>query len=156
MSIEKDWPNGYGAYRGPQGVNPEGTILAVGEPSTLTVGPGDWCFGNTSKPFTSETYLAFVKSRLDGLQDKIRRKNSDYTNGAGPFANFDKSSEVGIDPLKGLVLRMSDKMQRIYSYCNKGELQVVGEGVEDSFEDLIGYSLIALAMLEEKKRGVRK
>lgn len=102
--------------------------------------------------FTTETYLAFVKTTLDDLQVLIKAKNADYTNGAGPFANFEQAADFGVDPFKGLMLRVGDKMQRIKSYCSKGELQVANEGVEDALKDLIGYSLIGLAMLKEKSK----
>ncbi len=108
---------------------------------------------NKGARFTTPIYLEFVKKTLDELQVLIKAKNSDYTNGAGPFANFDQASEFGVDPFKGLMVRMGDKMQRIKSYCSKGALQVANEGVEDALKDLIGYSLIGLAMLDEKKRG---
>jgi hypothetical protein len=70
-----------------------------------------------------------------------------------PFANFDGSSEFGIDPLLGLSLRMQDKFQRIKSFCRDGELAVneKGDTVRDIYRDLIGYSLIALGMLERRK-----
>ena len=106
--------------------------------------------------FTTESYQAFIKVTLDNLQDLIKRKQADYVNGKGPFANFEQASDFGVDPFKGVMLRMGDKFQRIKSFCSQGELQVKNEGVEDSLSDLIGYSLIALAMLEEKKRNNNK
>lgn len=105
--------------------------------------------------YNTKQYLEFVKTTLDDLQILIQRKNSDYTNGAGPFANFEQASDFGVDPFKGLMVRMGDKMQRIKSFCSKGELQVANEGVDDALKDLIGYSLIGLAMLDERKRGAK-
>ena len=81
----------------------------------------------------------------------MRAKNADYTGGRSPFENFKGAEGFGIDPLIGLGLRMDDKMQRIKSYCKHGSLQVENEGIEDAFRDLIGYSLLALGMLEEKR-----
>lgn len=104
----------------------------------------------TSK-YTTEEYLTFVAETLADMQTLIKAKNADYTNGAGPFANFEVASEFGVDPFQGLMLRISDKMQRVKSYCKQGDLQVKGEGVDDCFKDFIGYSLIALAMLNEKR-----
>jgi hypothetical protein len=42
-------------------------------------------------------------------------------------------------------------MKRVQTYCKRGELQASNEGIEDAFEDLIGYSTIALAMLAGRK-----
>lgn len=101
---------------------------------------------------TTAEYLQFIDVTFGEMKELIRRKNADYTNGAGPFANFEAAEEIGLDPIKGLVMRLLDKVQRLKSFCKQGELQVKGEGVEDIFKDFIGYSLIALAMLQERTR----
>lgn len=111
--------------------------------------------GHVPARFTTPIYLEFVKKTLDETQELIKKKNADYTNGAGPFANFDQAADFGVDPFHGLMLRMGDKFQRIKSYCKQGKLEVANEGVEDALKDLIGYSLIGLALLDEKKRGAR-
>jgi hypothetical protein len=47
---------------------------------------------------------------------------------------------------------MGDKMQRLKAFCNGGlSLETNGDTVADIFNDLIGYSSIALGMLERKK-----
>jgi hypothetical protein len=45
---------------------------------------------------------------------------------------------------------MQDKFQRAKAFCATGSLEVNTEGdkAKDIFRDLIGYSLIALGMLE--------
>ncbi len=99
-------------------------------------------------------YMTFVSHTFAVMYDLIKAKNSDYTAGSeDPFANFRQSSDFGVEPLNGLMVRMGDKLQRIKSFCKNGKLEVVDEGVEDAFRDLIGYSLIALGMLSEKKNG---
>lgn len=107
--------------------------------------------GGNKVKYTTEEYLAFIDKTFADMKVLITAKNRDYTNGAGPFANFEQASDFGVDPFQGLMLRMGDKMQRVKSYCKQGSLQVKGEGIEDCFKDFIGYSLIALAMLNEKK-----
>lgn len=98
-------------------------------------------------------YLDFAQKTCAEMLQLIEKKNADYTNGSdSAFANFDVASDFGVDPLLGLCLRVSDKFQRIKSFAKKGELQVKGEPVEDAWRDLIGYSLVALAMLSEKKK----
>ena len=103
-----------------------------------------------------EQYLAFIETTLDEIQELIRQKNNDYTGGetdSDPFANFRQSADFGVDPLVGLAIRMGDKFQRVKTFARDGKLAVGGEGIEDAFRDLIGYSLIALGMLEETGRG---
>ena len=58
-------------------------------------------------------------------KDLMTRKNHDYTSGSGdPFANFRGSSYLGIDPVLGVMLRMQDKMMRVRTFAEKGELKV--------------------------------
>ena len=79
-------------------------------------------------------------------------KNHDYRGGSGdPFANFRGSSAFGIDPVVGILLRMQDKMQRIKTFAEKGELKVKGEGIEDAIIDLINYSVLAHGMCQEER-----
>ena len=102
---------------------------------------------------TTEEYLEFVKQTFDEMYELIKKKNNDYTNGSGPFANFEQATHFGVDPLVGLSIRLGDKFQRLQTFCKTGSLAVQGEGVEDIFRDFIGYSCIALGMLKEAKRN---
>lgn len=99
----------------------------------------------------------FRHDEVVSILEMTGRKNSDYTGGSensNPFANFDESSEFGVDPLTGICIRMADKFQRAKAYCNEGKLSVCTEGdqAKDIFRDLIGYSLIALGMIERQDR----
>jgi hypothetical protein len=96
-------------------------------------------------------YRELVDDLFNRMKLLIESKNSDYSPGDDPFANFRISEEIGVDPLKGLFLRIQDKTQRFKAWASKGKLEVEGEGLEDVFEDLIGYSCLALGMLKEKK-----
>jgi hypothetical protein len=106
--------------------------------------------------YTKKWWEEFRRQEVEEILSLTADKNNDYTGGSScdnPFANFDGSSEFGIDPLLGLSLRMQDKFQRIKSFCRDGELAVneKGDTVRDIYRDLIGYSLIALGMLERRK-----
>lgn len=104
------------------------------------------------KQMTNIDYLCHVQETCDRIQSIIKRKNADYnSNTTDPFANLRRAERLGIDPIAGLVNRMGDKWQRIESYCAKGKLEVESEGIEDALMDNIGYSIMALAMLHEKK-----
>jgi hypothetical protein len=48
-------------------------------------------------------------------------------------------------------LRMQDKLMRIKSFVNDGQLQVAGESVDDACEDLVNYSILAKALLSEER-----
>lgn len=99
----------------------------------------------------TELFFKFVENEQTQLLELMRAKNADYTNGSGPFANFEVAEDFGVSPLTGLLLRMSDKFQRLKSFSRCGKLEVTGEGVEDAFRDLIGYSYLALGMLKDSK-----
>ncbi len=100
----------------------------------------------------------FRRDEVEDILNFTANKNSDYTGGktcSNPFENFDGSLEFGIDPLVGLSLRMQDKFQRLKAFSKDGKLSVEDKGdtVCDIYRDLIGYSLIALGMIERNKES---
>ena len=105
--------------------------------------------------YDKEWWFSFQAEQFRNISELTRKKNNDYTGGAytsNPFANFDEAESFGVDPLVGLAVRMGDKMQRLRAFCNKGlSLETEGDTVADIFRDLIGYSTIALGMLERDK-----
>lgn len=106
--------------------------------------------------FDKEWWNQFRQDEFRTILDLTAKKNADYTGGKScdnPFANFDKSSEFGVPPLTGICIRMQDKFQRAVALCSDGTLAVesVGDQEKDIFRDLVGYSLIALGMLERNK-----
>lgn len=109
----------------------------------------------TARHHDKEWWFTFQADTFSDIAALTRKKNDDYTGGAdtpNPFANFDEANEFGVDPLVGLSVRMGDKMQRLKSFCNAGlSLETKGDTVADIFKDLIGYSAIALGMLERRK-----
>ena len=97
------------------------------------------------------------KDEVDSILELTANKNADYTGGEtceNPFANFDASSEFGVHPLTGICIRMQDKFQRAKAFCSDGQLKVItkGDQSKDIFRDLIGYSLIAIGMLERDNK----
>jgi hypothetical protein len=87
----------------------------------------------------------------------MERKNHDYTSNApDPFANFRGSEFLGIHPVLGILLRVQDKIKRIQSYIEQGELKVQGEGVEDAIQDTINYMILACGIIRSQEMGVDK
>jgi hypothetical protein len=100
-------------------------------------------------------YIAFAEAEMNRVLAIVRKKNSDYTGGTectDPFANFTISTDFGVPPLTGLCIRMADKFQRVKTFCRDGKMAQSNEGAVDAFRDIIGYSLIALGMLEEQRQ----
>lgn len=80
-------------------------------------------------------------------------KAHDYSGSETPLANFYHSRDFGIDPIWGVLTRMSDKWQRI---CNLAKLgftnnRVKGETIRDSFRDLAAYCIIAEIIYTEEE-----
>jgi len=99
----------------------------------------------------------FRSDEMDDILAMTANKNSAYTGGKtcdNPFANFDASTEFGVHPLTGICIRMQDKFQRAKAFCSDGSLKVTtkGDQSKDIFRDLIGYSLIAIGMLEREEK----
>ncbi len=97
--------------------------------------------------------LNLHETTCNRCREVMEKKNHDYTSGSGdPFANF-RSSElmVGVEAEKGILLRTSDKMQRMRTYIEKGKLAVEGEGVFDAIDDTINYMILLKAMIKERQ-----
>ena len=75
------------------------------------------------------------------------RKNHDYSEDGDPLSNFRRASKVGVDPLKGVLVRMSDKWSRIEQLTTGKTAK--NESLRDSLVDNAVYSLIAVLLLDE-------
>ena len=94
------------------------------------------------------TYHADTTAKARSLME---RKNHDYRGGTSdPFANFRGSTAFGVHPVIGILLRMQDKMNRIRTFVESGQLHVTGEKWGDSIEDLINYPVLIGGMLTEE------
>jgi len=83
----------------------------------------------------------------------MEKKNNDYRSGTGdPYANFRGSATLGVSPVRGILLRMQDKMCRIATFDEKGELLVKDEGVDDSILDIINYAVLIAGLVRENKQ----
>jgi hypothetical protein len=103
---------------------------------------------------TINEIIKILEDTTDDLKETLQKKNSDYTGGEksqDPFANFSASQVLGVDPVIGIMMRIMDKIQRIRSFVNDGELKVSNESVYDAFDDIIGYTILAKAMTKEKR-----
>jgi hypothetical protein len=87
--------------------------------------------------------------------DLMCRKNADYSggnNGSNPFLNFTRCEAMGITTTeRGFLVRMTDKMSRLSTFCDTGTFQVADEKLEDTIEDVINYSILFLAYVKSKK-----
>lgn len=85
---------------------------------------------------------------LEEMADLHNSKSADYGSEEDPLANIRQGAEfVGIEPWRGCMVRIADKVQRLRTYCKSGRL--VHEGVRDTLLDLAAYSLLAIILHEE-------
>ena len=82
---------------------------------------------------------------IGALHDK---KQLDYGLETDPFANVRGSSEWGVAPWVGAMIRANDKVKRLQKYARDGQL--ANESARDSFMDLAVYALIALVLHDEE------
>ena len=79
----------------------------------------------------------------------MERKNHDYSGGVcgdDPFLNFSRVEKLGITDTKtGFMVRITDKVSRIITFIQKGELKVKDESFQDTILDLINYSVLLYA-----------
>jgi hypothetical protein len=82
---------------------------------------------------------------LDEMAELHRSKSMDYGSEEDPLANIRHGAElVDIEPWRGCMVRIADKVQRLRTYCRTGRL--VHEGVRDTLLDLASYSLLAIIL----------
>lgn len=106
---------------------------------------------------TQEELFKFQEKTFADLLALMKQKNNDYTNNAGhhnndALKNFKLVEHYNVCTVEqGMFARMSDKMSRLASFISSGTLSVKGESVADALKDLVGYSVLLLAHLEEKR-----
>jgi hypothetical protein len=100
---------------------------------------------------THPTSQAFF-DLCDQLKEMHRRKSSDYGSADDPLANIRNGAEfVGIEPWRAAMVRLSDKVTRLATYCRTGSLTY--ENFEDTCFDLASYSLLTLLTHREARDG---
>ncbi len=105
------------------------------------------------------TPVGDARERLFALHKKLcskgfrlmETKNQDYSGATGdPYANFEATQFLGISPIQGILMRMTDKLSRVSSFDARGELKVKDESVEDALIDIINYSVLIGGIINEK------
>jgi hypothetical protein len=83
----------------------------------------------------------------------MEKKNQDYTGSTNDvFANFRITQFIGVEPELGILMRVSDKIQRLATFINKGELKVQNESAADAIEDIINYVILLKGMIQDKSK----
>jgi len=106
---------------------------------------------------TKDEYFKFSEAFFNECIDISKKKNADYTGASkDPFANFKSVEVLGIKTEQGFLTRMMDKMKRISSFVEKGELLVKDESVTDTLQDLANYSCLLAGYIESERKGKKE
>lgn len=84
----------------------------------------------------------------------MERKNHDYAGeeAKNPWMNFERSEIMGVCKTEqAFMVRILDKVSRLITFIEAGELQVKEEGVQDSIVDIINYMVLFGAFIEDQK-----
>lgn len=105
------------------------------------------------KPTTPEELFKLHQEICSRGLALMQRKNADYGANNDALRNFRMAKLVNVDDSKGILLRIQDKMARVVSFIEKGNLQVTNEGWDDSIVDAINYFVILYASLQERSKA---
>ena len=103
---------------------------------------------------TKEDYMKFHEECCQKMIAITKAKNADYCGvGDDPFKNFRMTETLGNSSVEqGFITRMLDKISRIISFSQQGNLQVKDESVLDSLLDLSNYCLLMAGYLKSKNQ----
>ena len=86
----------------------------------------------------------------------MKQKNHDYAgqDGGQPFANFERCEAMGVcSTEQGFLVRVIDKVSRLATFVEAGELKVDNEGYEDAVLDIINYMILFSAFVKDKNES---
>ena len=101
---------------------------------------------------TQADFLEVFKTKLINYARIVDAKNTDYSEGSDPFANFrliEELSEGLIDTRAGILTRMSDKVKRIGNLLFR-PAKVNDESLLDSCHDLAIYSTVFAIYVQQE------
>lgn len=100
-----------------------------------------------------EEFQDHMKNNVYRDLDISAKKNADYANNDDPFQNFRGVEHWGICSVEeGLMVRISDKMQRISNLLNR-DAEVSDESIVDTLSDARNYLNILQVWLEHKREN---
>ena len=100
-----------------------------------------------------EDVIKHHKEICDEARTLMVKKNYDYSGKGGdkPFANFERTEAMGICSTEaGVLVRMVDKLSRLSTFVDTGELKVDNESYHDAIVDIINYCILLSGIVKEK------
>jgi len=100
---------------------------------------------------TREELIKLHEDTCNAARKTMIAKSKDYAcNASDPFSNFNGSIVFEIEPPVGIILRIQDKLKRIFTFVKTGKLNVENEGVEDAIQDAINYLILIKGLIRDK------
>lgn len=96
------------------------------------------------KRYACERKEEQFKQLTQQMLETFKKKNADY--GDSTTQTF---REFG---LTSYAIRLNDKLNRIKSFCKKGELEVNDESVIDTLKDMANYCLLAVIDIKNQEK----
>ena len=98
----------------------------------------------------SEDGIKRFKEIQDEQFNLHKLKNHDYS-AKNYVSNLNSCKAFGINPLVGIVVRLTDKLSRLASFCEQGVLKVKDEKLEDTLNDIAVYAILARIIYENRQ-----
>ena len=103
---------------------------------------------------SNEEALDLQHDLFDRALVVMKMKRMDYSGDVDPFANLRMSEFIGVEPWRGTMVRMMDKLSRIRHIMeNHGEMKVTDESLDDTFMDVLNYTCILAGLCKEELDG---
>jgi len=87
-----------------------------------------------------EEVLNQIDVLFDDIYELLKIKGKDYADPDRPFANFESGKDIGISTEQMIILRISEKLERVKRVMVRGN--EVDETLEDTLKDIIGLSAL--------------
>jgi hypothetical protein len=99
---------------------------------------------------TPDQMLDHMRRRFLRCIATAAKKNRDYAGDADPFANFRLAGAIGVDPRRGILVRITDKLSRISQLLDR-EAAVEDESLQDTIDDAVNYLAILGALIDSER-----
>jgi hypothetical protein len=103
------------------------------------------------KRMTNDEAVALQEIMMRDAFNLMKAKRVDYSGHEDPFGNFRMSEFVGVEPWRGCLIRMMDKLSRIRHIMENNDTKVSDESLFDTFLDVINYTCILAGLCEEER-----
>lgn len=101
--------------------------------------------------FTQQEAIDIQHAIVKEAYDIVLNKRHDYSGAVDPYGNFRKSEMFNIEPWRGVLVRMSDKISRLQSIMEQGGASLVTDDpFFDIFADMVNYTCILAGLCYEE------